>query len=78
MQGKQIDGVGDYRNAEGLITRMLSEHNGFKHGDTASVDLLALTQVAEFMAEAMRRAPSHELKKGHELLTYIIDNLKEV
>ena len=78
MHDKQLDGVGDYRNAEGLITRMLNEHNGFKHGDTASVDLLALTQVAEFMAEAYRRAPSQQLKQGHELLTYIIDNLEGV
>ena len=77
MDRQHFEGVGDYRNAEGLITRMLSEHNGVKQGDKVSIDLLALTQVAEFIAEA-RREPKHTeamLKQAHELISYIIDDL---
>ena len=82
MHKEFIDGVGDYRRQDGCFNRMLNEHNGVKHGDNVSIDLLALTQVAEFMDTARSsdnaRTKELALKDAHELLTHVIDNLKEV
>lgn len=75
-------GLGDYRASDGTITRMLSEHYGVEHGSAVRIDLLALTQVAEFLAEAKRQASKGEHKRAgefvgdaHGLLSFIIDDL---